>query len=681
MNSGKFWAISTAVMALMLASGCTSLDGSGMTNADMVHKSDASVGAGKQGHPEVVSRSKPILTVDGLKFRDSDANGALTPYEDWRLSPQVRAQDLVGRMTLGEKIGTLLHASLRGAGGSFDTSVDKYDFDLLNQMISQNHISSFITRLVAEPAKFAEQNNKVQEAAERSRLGIPATISSDPRNHFQYTAGASNIGGGFSQWPEPMGFAALGDTKVVREFANIARKEYRAVGIQMTLSPQADLATEPRWPRQSGTFGSDPAVVSAMVGAYVAGFQGSDEGLTRDGVIAIVKHWAGYGAQPEGFDAHNYYGRYAVLPGKTIDLHFAAFDGAFAAHVAGIMPAYPILRDVVLDGKPLEEVAPGFNKQMLQDELRDKRHYQGIILSDWLVTSDCNEYCRAPTDQHPQAILDVATSWGVTDLTPEARYAKGLNAGVDQFGGIEDPTALLKAVKDGLVTEARIDQSVERLLASKFALGLFENPYVDPAAAARLMDDAGVAKRAGDVQAQSQVLLQNKGGLLPMTGAKGKRVWLFGMDAAAATAMGLTVVKDPAEADFAIIRTETPHEMLHPNHFFGSRQHEGRLDFRAGDEAYDALVKAKAAGLPSVLAIFLDRPAILTNVLDKADVVLGNFGASDEAVLNVIAGKVHAAGHLPFELPSSMKAVEQQNPAIANDSPSPLFKVGSGLSY
>ncbi|MXP27065.1 glycoside hydrolase family 3 protein [Altererythrobacter indicus] len=629
----------------------------------------------------MASRSKPILMADGIRYRDLDGSGTLTPYEDWRLSPEQRARDLVARMTVEEKVGALLHASLRGAGGSFDTSADAYDLAQLEEMVSQKHISSVITRLVAEPEQFARQNNAVQEVAERSRLGIPMTISSDPRNHFQYTEGASNIGGGFSQWPESLGLAALGDVGVVREFADIARQEYRAVGIQMTLSPQADLSTEPRWPRQTGTFGSDPAVVSAMVGAYVAGFQGGDDGVSRDGVIAIVKHWAGYGAQPEGFDGHNYYGRYAVLPGKTIDPHFAAFDGAFAAHVGGIMPAYPVLQQVVLDGKPLEQVAPGFNTQMLQEELRQKRHYKGIILSDWLVTSDCNEYCRNPTKEHPQQIFDVATSWGVTELTQEQRYAKGLNAGLDQFGGVEDPQPLLKALKDGLITEARIDQSVERLMVSKFELGLFDNPYVVPEQASQILGNADHLAQAEKVQAQAQVLLQNKGNLLPMASVKGKRVWLSGMDSAAATAMGLSVVNDPAEADFAIIRASTPHEMLHPYFFFGSRQHEGRLDFRAGDPAYDALVKAKAAGLPSVFAIFLDRPAILTNVIDKADVVLGNFGASDEAVLSAITGKVHARGHLPFELPSSMKAVEQQNPAIANDSAAPLFPVGSGLSY
>ncbi|RKF17675.1 glycoside hydrolase family 3 protein [Altericroceibacterium spongiae] len=631
--------------------------------------------------PELGSRSKPILSAQGIRFRDLDGNGTLTPYEDWRLSPAERAQDLVARMTLEEKVGTLLHASLRGAGSSFDLSTDRYDLPLARQMIRENHVTSFITRLVADPAQFAEQNNAIQEAAEATRFGIPVTISSDPRNHFQFVPGASNVGGGFSQWPETLGFAALGDPQIVHEFADIARQEYRAVGIHMTLSPQADLASEPRWPRQTGTFGTDPAQISELVAAYVSGFQGSDHGTTADGVLTVVKHWVGYGAQPEGLDAHNYYGRFAVLPGQTIAPHMAAFRDAFRVQVAGVMPAYPVLREVTLEGRKLEEVAPAFNAQLLRDELRDTWHFQGIVLSDWLVTRDCNALCRAPDKDHPQELSDVATSWGVTGLSEEERFAKGLNAGVDQFGGIEDPQPLLKAVHDGLVSEARIDHSVERLLVSKFELGLFDNPYTDPAAAAQLLGNPATAQRAEQVQAAAQVLLQNRAAMLPMAGLAGKKVWLSGMGEAAAQAAGLTIVDDPAAADFAIIRSGAPHELLHPYHFFGSRQHEGRLDFRPGDEAYDALVKAKAAGLPTVFAIFLDRPAILGNVLDKADAVLGNFGASDAAVLDAITGRTHARGHLPFELPSSMAAVEAQNPAVVNDSKDPLFPVGAGLDY
>ena len=183
--------------------------------------------------------------VDGLQFRDLDNDGKLAPFEDWRLAPAVRARDITARMTLEEKLGTLLHGSLPGNSGRFDNSDTGYALQAVGTAIGENHVTSFISRLTAEPAKLAEQNNAVQALAEQARLGIPVTISSDPRNHFQYVLGASEVGGGFSQWPEPLGFAALADPALVHEFADIARREYRAVGIHMTLSPQADLATEP----------------------------------------------------------------------------------------------------------------------------------------------------------------------------------------------------------------------------------------------------------------------------------------------------------------------------------------------------------------------------------------------------------------------------------------------------
>jgi beta-glucosidase len=252
----------------------------------------------------------------------------------------------------------------------------------------------------------------------------------------------------------------------------------------------------------------------------------------------------------------------------------------------------------------------------------------------------------------------------------------GIKAGIDQFGGTQDVAPLLSAVKKGMITAARLDESVRRILVAKFKQGLFDDPYVDPAAAARMIANPANHALAEQTQREAQVLLTNKG-LLPVAPA-GKKVWLFGVEPKAAQAAGLTVVSDPAQADFAVVRAESPSEKLHPNHFFGGRQ-KGRLDFRDGDAAYDALKSVKAAGKPVVFAIFLDRPAILTNVKDKADAMLANFGASDAAVLDVVLGRAKAKGHLPFELPSSMAAVEKQDPAVPNDSEKPLFKMGAGL--
>ena len=626
--------------------------------------------------PELAVRSKSIIEADGQRFRDLDGDGMLTPYEDWRLDPAERAKDIVSRMTVAEKVGTLMHSTLPGNGGMLGRA-DSYDLKALGPLVNEKHVTSFITRLALAPAELARENNSVQELAEATRLGIPLTISTDPRNHFQYVLGAGESANGVTQWPELLGFAALRDPALVKSFTDIARKEYRAVGIHMALSPQLDLFTEPRWPRGTGTFGSDPALVSELGGAYVAGLQGGDKGLAPNGVMTVVKHWVGYGAQPEGFDGHNYYGRFAKLDGQ-LDLHVQAFRGALAAKAAGVMPAYPILTDVEIDGKPLEAVAPGFSRQLLQDMLRQREGFDGIILSDWAITRDCGPRCVAPTAANPQQPQDIATSWGVENLSVGQRYVKGLEAGLDQFGGTDDVQPLIDAVANGDVSEARLDESVARVLRAKFELGLFENPYADPDKATQTVGTAEDMALAARTQREAQVLLQNKGDVLPLA-AEGKKVWLFGMDPKAAEAAGLTVVDDLAQADFAVVRAETASETLHPNHFFGSRQKEGRLDYRDGDPAYEALKRASAAGVPTVLAIFLDRPAILTNVQDKASVILANFGADDAAVLDVILGKATAKGTLPVELPRSMEAVEAQRPGAPDDSRDPLYPRGAGI--
>ncbi|MEO6389358.1 MAG: glycoside hydrolase family 3 N-terminal domain-containing protein [Croceibacterium sp.] len=624
--------------------------------------------------PSIGSDAKSILTLGGLRFRDLDGDGHLTPYEDWRLEPAVRADNLVSRMTLAEKVGTLMHSTLPGLDSALGQS-DGYDLAALRGLVDDKHVTSFITRLALPPSALAAQNNAAQRIAEDTRLGIPVTISTDPRNHFQYVLGASENANGVTQWPELLGFAALRDPELVRRFGDIVRKEYRAVGIHMALSPQLDLATEPRWPRITGTFGSNPALVSELGAAYVAGFQGSAARLTPNGVITVVKHWVGYGAEPGGFDAHNYYGRFA-RPGSALGLHIQGFRGALAAKAGGIMPAYPILEDTALDGEPLEAVAPGYNRQLLTGLLRDTLGYDGIILSDWAITRDCDERCRAPTTDNPQRPQDIATSWGVGELSVRQRYVKGIEAGLDQFGGTDDVEPLIEAVKAGEISEARIDQSVRRVLIAKFRLGLFEDPFVDPDHAAAILGAKADWALAAETQRNAQVLLQNRGRSLPFP--NDGKVWLFGVDPKVAQAAGLQVVNDPAQADFAIVRAETPSEMLHPDHFFGSRQKEGRLDFREGDPAYEAL-KHASAYVPTALAIFLDRPAILTNAQDKASVILANFGASDAAVLDVLLGKAKARGRLPIELPRSMAAVQAQDPALPDDSLRPLYPFGAGI--
>ncbi|WP_299307205.1 glycoside hydrolase family 3 N-terminal domain-containing protein [uncultured Croceicoccus sp.] len=611
------------------------------------------------------------------EYRDLNHNAALDPYEDPRLTDEERVEDLLAHMTVEEKIGALLHGTLPAVGNPFGASDQGYDLDAIDGLLKTRGITSMISRLTMPPADFAAQNNAVQRLAENTRLGIPVTISTDPRNHFSTVAGASNASAGFSQWPEPLGLAAIGDPALVQRFAATARKEYRAVGLHMALSPQADLATEPRWPRGIATFGSDPRIVSQLAGAYVVGFQGSATGLTRDGVATVAKHWLGYGAQPEGFDAHNWYGKRVTLTNESLARHRAGFDGVLAANTAGIMPTYAIIDGVTIDGKPIEAVGAGFSKELLSDMLRRDANYGGLVVSDWGIANDCPEACRAPTSENPQGVQAIGMPWGVEDLTMEDRVAKAVNAGVDQFGGLDDPAALLAALRSGRIDMARIDQSVRRVMLVKFRLGLFDDPYVDPEAAGMIVGNSNALAQGNQAQARALVLLQDRDGILRNAREK-QRVWLYGIDLEIAQANGFEVVRDPAEADMAILRFAAPAEKLHPHHFFGAMQNEGRLDFRPGDAGYDALLTVDRK-TPTIIMVDLDRPAVLSEVLRHTDVLIGAFGASDGALFDVLTGKVAPQGRLPVELPRDMDAVVQQRPDLSEDSVRTSFPRGFGL--
>jgi beta-glucosidase len=635
----------------------------------------------KAKQPSVVARSGRIIELHGLRFRDLDKNGVLDPYEDWRLSPSIRARDLVARMTLEEKAGMMMHGTARSIGPAGIAGVGtSYDTAATARLIREVGVNSFITRLGGDPRTLAAENNRLQEIAEATRLGIPLTISTDPRNHFQYALGASVQSGRFSQWPETLGFAAIGDASLVRRFGDIARQEYRATGIEETLSPQADLATEPRWSRINGTFGEDPDLAQRLVEAYVEGFQHGRNGVDSAGVVTVVKHWVGYGAQQKGLDSHSSYGKLADFSVGNLNLHVTPFLGAFAAHVAGVMPTYSILEGARLNGRPLEQVGAGYNRQLLTDLLRKRYGFKGVILTDWAITNDCSEKCRngSPPGERP-TFASAAMPWGVEDLPKVDRFAKAVNAGVDQFGGTEEAQFLVQAVRAGKVAESRINESAYRIAVQKLGQGLFENPYVDADAASRVVGNSRFQAEATSAQRRSLVLLENRNGILPVV-ARGKRVFLHGVDSATAARYGFNVVSDLSRAEIAIVRTTAPYQTLHPNFVFGAMWHEGDLGFRAGDPEFEEIKRITAA-VPTIVTVYLDRPAILTEIKSRAGALIANFGVSDAALLDVVTGAAIPEGKLPFELPSSMQEVEEQRSAVPHDTQHPLYRLGFSHGY
>lgn len=604
----------------------------------------------------------PLLTVDDRPVRDLNKNGRLDPYEDPRRPIEERVDDLLAQMTLEEKAGLLFHTMIMmGEDGSLVEGAGMFGPFSTRDMVVGRRMNHFNILRGAGPRQMAAWYNRLQELAEDTRLGIPITISSDPRHAFSDNPATSFLSGAFSQWPEPLGLAATGDAALVEQFGDIARQEYSAVGIRVALHPMADLATEPRWARSNGTFGEDAELSARMTAAYIRGFQGAT--LGPQSVACMTKHFPGGGPQKDGEDPHFPYGREQVYPGDNFDYHLIPFEAAFAAGTAQIMPYYgmPV-------GTPLEEVGFGFNKDVITGLLRDKFGFDGVVCTDWGLLTD-SEIGGAPFP---------ARAWGVEHLSRPERAKKILDAGCDQFGGESCPEVVVELVRSGQIPESRLDQSVRRLLRDKFRLGLFDNPYVDPDTAERVVGKAEFRAAGEQAQRRSIVLLKNdntsNGPTLPLTGRP--RIYVENLDPAVAATYG-EVVPTPEVAELAILRLKAPYEQREGN-FLERLFHAGDLDFK---EPEKSRILGLLAQVPTVVDIYLDRAAVIPEIAAAAAALLADFGASDAAVLDVIFGRSAPSGRLPFELPSSMDAVRRQYPDVPRDSANPLFPFGYGLTY
>ena len=568
------------------------------------------------------------------------------PYQDASLPIEQRVDDLLSRMTLEDKAG-LMFQPMAPLGTDLDEP-GMFGSPSMRKIIERRITHANILQ-GASARELAEWHNAVQRAALDTELGIPFTISSDPRHSFTNNPAAALLSGPFSQWPEFLGFGALDDPELTERFADTVRREYLAVGIRVALHPQIDLATEPRWARASGTFGSSAETTGRLGVAYVRGLQGAEVG--PESVAAMAKHFPGGGPQLDGEDPHFDYGREQVYPGGRFELHLQPFRELIAAGVSQLMPYYgmPV-------GTEYEEVGFGFNKQIITGLLREELGFDGVVCTDWGILS--------------------RTFWGVEHLSYEERMLKALDAGVDQFGGEFQPRVLVELVRAGRVEESRLDVSVRRLLREKFRLGLFEHPFVDADAADAIVG-APEAREAGlAAQAASLTLLKNDGAVrLPLSGQPS--VYIEGM-APEALAGWANVVPTPEEADLAIVRTSAPWEQRGVPGDIEFFFHAGSLEFH---EEELARLRALAARLPLVLGVYLDRPAILAPVAELASALVADFGASDEAFAQVLFGAAEPKGRLPFEIPSSTAAVEVNLPDVPNDTADPTFPFGHGLRF
>ena len=601
---------------------------------------------------------------EGVRFRDLNGNGVMDPYEDPRLSAEERVEDLLGRLSIEEKVGLLFHTVIEiGDDGELREEPGAISKSPTTEVVLRKHLTHFNVHGMRSAREGARWNNRLQALAAGSPHGIPVTISTDPRHAFVENSGVGFAAGPFSQWPEPLGLAALDDVELVRRFAEIAGREYRAVGIRMALHPQVDLPTEARWGRQAQTFGYDAERVAEMTGAYLEGFQGAV--LGPESVACVTKHFPGGGPQLDGEDAHFPYGREQVYPGGRFEEHLRPFVEAIRRCTAGIMPYYGMPVGLERNGEPIEEVGFSYSRQIVTDLLREELGYDGVVLSDWELIND----------NHVGDQVLPARAWGVEGLSPRERLLRLLDAGVDQFGGEECVELLLELVAEGAVSTERIDRSARRILLVKFRLGLFDDPYVDEDEAERIVGAAEFRAEGERAQAESLTVLQNRDGALPLFRTGRQRVYAEGLSTPALAEYADRVAA-PEDADLAVVRIGAPFEPR-DDLFLEAWFHQGSLEFPPG-----LIVRLRriAEHCPLVVVVNLDRPAILTPLIPFAAAIAVEFGSSDAAVLAALSGRTPPRGALPVDIPRSMDAVRAAFADVPGGTEDPVFRRGAGLT-
>jgi beta-glucosidase len=646
--------------------------------------------------PVLGHRTVPLLTINNLQFKDLNRNGQLDRYEDWRLTPATRAKDLVSKMSVEQKVGFMLISTTRLKNDwSFEApkntepiTADFNETDLIQTInmfskqplpiaimsaagttkaVTQYHLRHFILRVNTATKTIAAWSNNLQALCESEALGIPAIVASNPRNHITRDAsiGLSVGKTTFSAWPGELGLSATRDLKLVRNFANIARQEWAAVGLRKGYMYMADLSTEPRWQRVEGTFGEDANWVAKMTTEIVLGFQGNK--LTNTSVALTTKHFPGGGATEGGQDPHFNWGKNEVFPGGMFHNNLIPFKAAIKAGTSSIMPYYSIPNNT-----QYEKIAYAYNKEVLRNLLRKQLGFKGIINSD-----------TGPIEMMP---------WGAENLSIKERYKKTLEAGVNIYSGSADPTPLLETVKSGMVNMALIDHSVTLLLIEKFELGLFENPYVDEDAAEKLVGNKNFQQQAAIAFRKSIVLLRNQEHTLPL---KPKTKIYFeayvqkkGVNAGtayipASNNYSIEFVKTPEEADVIVVWVTPGAKSLFDAD--GSPLYLS-LSKNGVDTGYINTLTSKK---PTVLLINYTNPWVIDEIYNNKTkhpikAVLATFGTTADAVLDVLTGTFNPTGKMPFTTPVSEAAAQNQLSDVPGYLKGPgyaLFKYNEGLSY
>lgn len=452
-----------------------------------------------------------LLFDKGFAFKDLNKNRKLDNYEDWRLNDEERAKDLASKLSVDQIAGLMLYSPHQWEVG------EKLS-DELKGYVKDSGVRAVLNAADQASVKdTVKWSNALQAYAEAIDFGIPVNVSSDPRSTAKadgvYVKGTE---GGISRWPSNLGIAATFSEDTARRFGKVSSTEFRMLGINTALAPQVDLATDPRWTRFNGTFGEDPALSRDLTKALIEGMQsaydgqGKDLGWGENSVNAMIKHWPGDGVGESGRESHTQTGKYAVYPGNQFETQLIPFvDGGLKLDSktgcsSSVMSSYSIAWSN--DGSLGEKVGSAYSKYKITQLLRDKYGYDGVICTDWFVTSNMNE--------------PFGTPWGMEDKSIEERHYKALMAGVDQFGGDSEKEPVIAAYNMGVKEHGekfmrnRFETSAVRLLKNIFHIGLFENPYVDMDAAVKTVGNAEYMNEGFNAQVKSVVMLKNQNNVI-----------------------------------------------------------------------------------------------------------------------------------------------------------------------
>ena len=694
--------------------------------------------------PDVTVVGRKIIEDECKYFKDIDGTGKISAVNDWRNPPSVRAAAYASVLSVEEKIGLLftaqcrmgMHAHLpnpmlQRMGAEFDVKVDEtgiLDETVMTmktifgrqtapgttESIKKLFQRNMIFRENPQPEDLVKWIDQLQAVAEVCEHFVPVQIMSNSRNENGEIVFGMNDGAGvFPAWPGTLGIAAAvrGDSmEVVDKWADAIRRGWNAVGIKKGYMYMADLLTDPRWQRNYGTFGEDPQLIADIMSRIVPGIQGSEGGVTADGVALTVKHFPGGGARENGFDPHYKMGQWNVYGTKDslMKYHLPPFRAAVDKNVASIMPYYAkpseeksgIQTDEDGSAMSMEPFGFAFNRPFINDLLRKRMGFKGYVNSDTGIIHNM--------------------AWGVEKLDTAERIAFAVNhAGVDIISGMMDVEAAKEAYERGkngyyrdhdipegftedmlVLTDEALDRAAIRVLESMFAMGLFEDPYRDADAAAAVVADAEDRQNAMDAHRKSVVLLKNDGTLPLKKGikvyaeafAKNPETAAKSTEALRGMLKDVIIVDKPEDAEVALLMTDPS-----SGSYFSATKGYLELDIcenktvcdvdddgrptegthtettlHGADRIKEIAEKVHAAGGKVAANVNVKLPWLMGNAEPFCDALTVGFDTYPSAILDVVFGNFAPCGRLPLTLPrnDAVIAVDENGRCISpNDVP------------